>query len=360
MVISDFIFNNSKKASNCFCRVRICVNGLGDVCAVLTDISNYISSNSVTNSVEDLHEALLYKGHIPEKAEIYEHYEDYMLGSSFDRVILSSTAQTKWVSCNKERFCEKYELDSNAFFAKTDADTRLMPQLIILAREQDPFRNFPYSPDPQVVNRRIEIEKNMLKKFELMRMIEKNATEKDLLCMLKTDLSVFAEVYANPDEEYICFSEFPIGNVGKVDFVLFSGRSRMDVTLIEIKGADFPLLTNRGGYKGVFASKIDIALNQVLDRYRYIYGSSDIFRKEVHRIRRDVENGKCRYNSLLGPRGYLQVDPEKDIVIRNVIIGGRTVDDLNESRKRHDFENRATPPMHLETWDSWLRKLSRI
>ena len=270
MVISDFIFNDLDRRLNCFCRVRICVNSVGEVCAVFTDISDYIASNTVTNSVEDICESLFFQGFIPENTEIFEHYENNHFGSSFDLVTLLQNNQPKWVSYSKEMFCKKYEIDAKNFFAKTELDTRLISQITILAHQQDPFRHFPYSPDPEVVKRGLEIEKNMIKKSELLSMIEENATEQKLLKLLKTDLSVFAEEYAHPADEYICFSEFPIGNVGNVDFALFSGRSRMCVTLIEIKGADFQLLTKRGGYK-TFASKIDIAQKQVYEKNGYIY-----------------------------------------------------------------------------------------
>jgi len=327
------------------------------VCAVLTDISEYISTTSVTNSVESIHEALLLKGLLPENAEIFEHYGSRGF-ESFQRVALSQAAQTKWIRYSRELFCKKYEVDTNGFFAKTESNIRLMPQITMLAHRQNPFRHFPNSPDPRMIKRKLEIEKNMITKSDLLCMVEKNATEQELLKLLKTDLSIIAEQYAHHGDEYICFSEFPIGDAGNADFVLFSGRSWMCVTLIEIKGANFELLANRSGYKA-FSSKIDIAQKQVYEKNGYIYRNYETFRKKMHKIRKEVESGKRRYNSLLGPQGHLNVDPEKDITIRYVIIGGRTVDELDESGKRYDFENITNPPIHLETWDSWLKKLSR-
>ena len=357
MVISYFIFNDLDRKSNCFCRVRICVNTVAEVCIVLTDISGHITSSSITNSIEIVYESLLLHGFVSENIEIFEHYEDNDFGS-FELVTLLNNNQPKWMSYSKEAFCKKYEIDAKLFFAKTESNTRLMSQIVVIAHRQDPFRFFPYSPDPRIVKRRLEIEHNMIKKSDLLLLIEENAAEQKLLKLLKTDLSIFAEEYAHPTEEYICFSEFPIGNVGNVDFALFSGRSQMCVTLIEVKGADFQLLTNRSGYK-TFSSKIDIAQKQILEKNGYIYRNYEMFRKEMHKIRRKVERGEHCYNSLLGPQGRLYVDPEKDITIRYVVIGGRTVNDLEESGKRHDFEHITNPPIHLETWDSWLRKLSR-
>jgi hypothetical protein len=37
------------------------------------------------------------------------------------------------------------------------------------------------------------------------------------------------------------------------------------------------------------------------------------------------------------------------------VIGGRTKNDLEESRARHQLEM-ATPRVMFESWDSWLRK----
>ncbi|USL16411.1 DUF4263 domain-containing protein [Bacillus thuringiensis] len=60
---------------------------------------------------------------------------------------------------------------------------------------------------------------------------------------------------------------------------------------------------------------------------------------------------------MIGPQGGLQVDPNKDINIYIVLIAGRTVDDLSESKKRQDYENNTKPPLKVETWDTWIRKL---
>ena len=77
---------------------------------------------------------------------------------------------------------------------------------------------------------------------QLRGLIDNCAGERDLQRLIGSDLSLRGEMYAQPDEEYLAFAEFPIDD-GRVDFALFSGRSRMDITLIEIKGAQFYLTT---------------------------------------------------------------------------------------------------------------------
>jgi len=101
--------------------------------------------------------------------------------------------------------------------------------------------------------------------------------------------------------------------------------------------------------------RIEIEQKQIT---RYIYENYRAFRKQIHSIREMVESGTNLYNSLLGPDRNLEVDPAKDIKIQAIVIAGRSRDDYEESRKRHDYEQGSLRIM-IESWDSWLRKLRR-
>ncbi|MDG2850078.1 DUF4263 domain-containing protein [Vibrio parahaemolyticus] len=169
-------------------------------------------------------------------------------------------------------------------------------------------------------------------------------------------MSVFGDFYSQPNEEYIVFSEFPILD-GSVDFVVFSGRSRMDVTLIEVKGADFNII-NSTGYKS-FSAKTNEAIDQVRNRLGLIYRDYNDFRKIFLDIKNKVESGEQIHNSLVGPKGKLQVDDNKDINIHTVVIAGRGKADYDESRKRQDLEYNTKPPIRLESWDSFINKMPR-
>jgi len=356
MQVSDFIFQNFDGRSDTVCRVRILVNNNYDVCAVLTDVSNHIITASVTNRVEYIYETLVHDGFIPENAEIYEHYEDKY--KAFELVLVSLQEPTEWRKADRKCFCKKYDIDYQKFFMPTTKNTQIMHKLSVLKRKINPYMYYPDSSDIERVKRQFEIDENFVPKSELKKLVEEGANEQKILSLIKKDLSIIAEQYSISSDEYICFSEFPIGDMGRVDFALFSGRSRMCVTLIEVKGADFPFIVNHGGYKKP-ASKIESAKMQVMNRNGYIYRNYPCFCKEMHEIRLRVESGESCYNSFLGPAGLLHVDPNKDIHIRYAIIGGRTVNDLEESSKRHQYEILQHPPVYLETWDSWLAKLSR-
>ena len=190
-----------------------------------------------------------------------------------------------------------------------------------------------------------------MKKF-----FEKNPKEREeILKFFKKNLSFFGEFYANNEDEYIVFAEFPINNE-KIDFVVFHGRSRMNVTIIEVKGANFTLFT-KTGYKQL-NSNITKAETQIRKRVDDIEKNYEDFRKKFYKYKEEAVKGKCNIkNILVGAKGDLKVDPEKDIKLNTVIIGGRTEKDkdVEESKERTKYEKHTKTS--LESWDTWINKL---
>lgn len=107
-------------------------------------------------------------------------------------------------------------------------------------------------------------------------------------------MSLIAEIYSYPKDEYIVFSEFLLGEK-RVDFAIFSGRSTMDVTFIEIKGADFNL-KKRGHYDSL-NSKIEEANSQIRNHRKYIYDDYKSIREKLHDIRKK-QNQEITYVML--------------------------------------------------------------
>jgi hypothetical protein len=307
--------------------------------------------------VEIIRTALIEKGFAGADAIVIEHYENLSLhGTTFHVVTFSPSNSPSWQSIKLADVCSLLKCEKSEFESFTERDSRLLSEIEKIRNLIDPFSGSPYLEDPDVVNRRADIEACMLSKQELSRVVDSGAGEAELHRLLKNDLSIFSEVYADSGDEYICFSEFPVES-GFVDFAIFSGRSRMDVILIEIKGADFHLTTT-GSYKN-FASKTNEAIQQIRTRVGIAYRNMEKFRRDVHMIRQRVEAGETLHGSFVGPYARLEVDPNKDINVRCVVIAGRTRDDLEESRQRHDFEWSVKPPVKVETWDTFLRKLRR-
>ena len=186
---------------------------------------------------------------------------------------------------------------------------------------------------------------------KLKELIENKSKKQDVQSYLKSNLHLLAKCYAAFENEYIIFPEFPIDE-SKVDFVIFTDRTRMEIILIEIRGADFSYLTK----SGEISDAIREAHKQILDRFDFIEHNHELFRKKSHDIRQEVEKGKIKYNSLLGDNGFLYVDSNKEIKYRGVIVGGYTTDDTIEGEKRNQLELNSNQKIQFESWNSFLKK----
>ncbi|MFS2053217.1 Shedu immune nuclease family protein [Variovorax sp. Varisp41] len=360
MKLSDFIFQYPVGISSrrqCLCRVRMFTASQGTVVLLLTDIGELGLGSSIMNHIEHLCAALAVRGFFPEGARVVEHHErGGAVDDGFYLVAFDASGSPSWEEVTMERIIVMLECQADEFTKPTAHDQRLVGEIERLRNAVNPFFDAPDLEAPEIVNRRGDIEDQMVSKAMLLQVIESGATERELHQLFKKDPSFFGEVYASPYEEYIVLSEYPLAD-GFVDFVVLTGRSRMEVVLIEIKGADF-FLVNADSY-GEFAQKMNQAAGQIRRRIGAIYRDMSTFRKNIHKVRRAVESGASRHGSFVGPRPGLLVDPDKDIELRTVIIGGRTRDDVVESGKRHEFEHGVSPPVRIESWDTWVRKLQR-
>jgi hypothetical protein len=311
---------------------------------------------SVSNAVERVRDTLLTRGFIDENAIIMVHYENSSFDHPFALVAFDADGRPEWDQMSLDEAVTFIGCSSGELLKNTLDDPRLVGEVEQIQNAINPFAESPEVEPSYVYNRRDEIRRNMISKGELLALVTTGTSERQLQQLLRRDLSIVAEIYANPKEEYIVFSEFPVGD-GWVDFALFSGRSRMDVVLIEVKGAEFGFRT-RGAYRNL-AAKINEAAQQIRDRLRQINQNQAMFRDHVHQIRQRVESGESLYHSFVGPQGPLEVDPQKDVCVHCVVVGGTARDDREESKLRHDFEFNTSPPVRLESWDSWIRKLVR-
>jgi len=70
----------------------------------------------------------------------------------------------------------------------------------------------------------------------------------------------------------------------------------MDVTMIEVKGANYNLI-NENSYED-FSSKANQAVQQIRRRFGCITRNYEKIRRYVHKIRGCVESGETRFNSF--------------------------------------------------------------
>jgi hypothetical protein len=360
MKVADYIFRFStfKHQNDGLCRVRVFVSSNGTVFVLVTDIGQFGTGALVSHNIERIRQQLSARGFVPPECQFIEHYElGYVRDSTFLLVYFDADNRPSWIETDIERIAELLECDELELSKPTASEPRLVEDAVRLKNQINPFYDFPWSGSPDVTKRKLEIIAGQIPKSIISALIDNGSGEQVLQRILKQDLSLIAEVFAFPEDEYICFSEFPVGE-GQVDFALFTGQSWMDVVLIEVKGADY-YLVNRNSY-GNFASKFNEAVKQIQGRLATIYNDGlTKFRDQVHSLRARAETGERVYNAFLGPVSSLGVDPEKGINVRFIVIGGRTRDDLEESKQRQNFERTFVPPLKIETWDTWLRKLRR-
>lgn len=356
MKISDIVhdYGNSKISRvGGICRVRIYINN-NKIIVLLTDLGMLNDGQSVTNAVEVIINSITTQGLVTQPAIFIEHYERSSYeNDTFD--IVTIYPKTEWLSISKLNVLNLLGCDEKELAERSLNNKNIYEQADKIRYRRNPFIDSKYIPSPQVLSRECEIINSMIAKTSVVELIESGAKEQDLQRMIKKDLSLIAEAYASIDE-YICFSEYPLAD-GLVDFVIFTGRSRMDIILIEVKGADFNLV-NKNSY-GSFNHKVRDAAEQIKKRLGVVYRSYELFRKDAHEKRIKVLSGDYIHNAFVGPESCIHVDPDKDVNIRSIIIGGRTVNDLEESKKRHDYETHSTPPIRIESWDTWLRRLRR-
>jgi hypothetical protein len=172
---------------------------------------------------------------------------------TFDIVTFDQDMLPSWESSTIEQVCERLKIDEDEITKLVEDDKKLMKEIITQTQ--------------LILNHREILRESKKKNYkiykeEIKTLIENHAQERELQAMLKNDLSLLAEVYADPKDEYICFSEFPIGQ-RKADFVLFTGRSKMCVFIIEVKGANF-FFTNKGAYKKI-NEKITTCRHQIIE-----------------------------------------------------------------------------------------------
>ncbi|CAI1933236.1 Shedu immune nuclease family protein [Serratia fonticola] len=351
-VVHDF-GNNRTSGVGGICRVRCYINKK-DIIVLLTDLGELNDGQSVTNAVEKIISSVTEHGLVTQPAIFIEHYERNSYNTdTFD--IVNIKPKTEWTSISLGKVLSLLGCDENEFSERSINNGRIYEQADKIRYSRDPFIDSVYISSPELISRKCEIINSMIPKSSIVQLIESGAQEQEIQRIIKNDLSLIAEAYVGGNE-YICFSEYPLAD-GSIDFVIFTGRSRMDIILIEVKGANFNLV-NANNY-GSFNYKVRDAAEQIQKRLGVVYRNYESFRKDAHEKRMKVLSGDLIHNAFVGPESCKQVDPNKDVNIRSIIIGGRTVNDLEESKKRHDYEINSTPPIRIESWDTWLRRLTR-
>lgn len=359
MKVSDFIFRYKTSAFSQrvgLCRVRIFVN-MEDraIYAVLSELEENPSS-SVTNAVEHITSQLIQAEKIPASAIIIDHYPPAIFNyDEFSIVSFDAEGRPSWEDISLGK-CLRLLGCTEEEFSDYRSDPRVREEISDAINGISHIQSAEIVENPKITQRRLEIKNSQYRLEDVRRVLNTYPSETDMGKFIQSDMSLLAEVYAQIEDEYICFSEFPVGE-GRADFVVFTGRSRMKVFIIEIKGANIPL--RRKNHYHSFRASVQEGKDQLEERAKYCQENYEKFRRFVYDVLDEVKKGRRPYNAFLGPKHELQVDSDKDIHISYVLIAGRTSDNLQDSQKRHMTESASNLNIQIETWDSWLAKLRR-
>ena len=181
-----------------------------------------------------------------------------------------------------------------------------------------------------------------------------NSNSTNVKSEIKASLSFMADYLAEPHEEYICFSNYPIGD--KIaDFVVLTSRSKMKVCIVEVKGADFKIV-KANHYQGLNVHMND-AITQLKNHMEYINRNYSSFRTQIHEDKDKAINEEYSGNYLVGPRKTLLVDPQKDIDVKHIAIGGVEREDKSIEESHEIVKCKPADNLEIASWNSFVRKL---
>ena len=150
------------------------------------------------------------------------------------------------------------------------------------------------------------------------------------------------------------FLNYPIGD--KIaDFVVLTSRSKMKVCIVEVKGADFKIV-KANHYQGLNVHMND-AITQLKNHMEYINRNYSSFRTQIHEDKDKAINEEYSGNYLVGPRKTLLVDPQKDIDVKYIAIGGVEREDKSIEESHEIVKCKPADNLEIASWNSFVRKL---
>jgi hypothetical protein len=129
----------------------------------------------------------------------------------------------------------------------------------------------------------------------------------------------------------------------------------LHIIFIEIKGADFNFLKK----DGTRSTDISNGMLQIQERFSYVKQYYGKFRDDALEMWRRVRNGEKPFQAVVGIPP--QIDPLKDVTWSGAVIGGVETEEteIDVSKSRNNLEAYNSPVVRCETWQSFLRKVTR-
>ena len=82
-----------------------------------------------------------------------------------------------------------------------------------------------------------------------------------------------------------------------------------------------------------------------------------LFRTQIHEDKDKAINEEYSGNYLVGPRKTLLVDPQKDIDVKYIAIGGVEREDKSIEESHEIVKCKPADNLEIASWNSFVRKL---
>lgn len=97
--------------------------------------------------------------------------------------------------------------------------------------------------------------------------------------------------------------------------------------------------------------------SSVRERHAYINRNYSSFRTQIHEDKDKAINEEYSGNYLVGPRKTLLVDPQKDIDVKYIAIGGVEREDKSIEESHEIVKCKPADNLEIASWNSFVRKL---
>ena len=99
------------------------------------------------------------------------------------------------------------------------------------------------------------------------------------------------------------------------------------------------------------------AITQLKNHMEYINRNYSSFRTQIHEDKDKAINEEYSGNYLVGPRKTLLVDPQKDIDVKYIAIGGVEREDKSIEESHEIVKCKPADNLEIASWNSFVRKL---
>ena len=218
MKFSDFILRYpSFWVYDGLCRVRIFANA-GPPSLLITDLGDKNPGTSITNAMEKIWDTLLARGYLTAATHVIEHYEAEGTDQPAFSEVTSWDKSPSWREITIQEAAETLGCDEAELAQPTLSDHRLLREVEALRVLINPFVDMADPDPPEVLLRCDHIAQSMVSRERLKALVESSASERALQDLIRSDLSIIAELYAIRRKNILSFWNFPWTPVRSISY----------------------------------------------------------------------------------------------------------------------------------------------